>query len=93
MLLANDTGCIGRPGQTTTPVQIGGADLYGAFDFLLCGNFFNGAIDDVGLFDVALSSTDIQSIMNGGLLEVVGTTAVSPIASSATTWANIKIRY
>lgn len=57
------------------------------------GNFFNGAIDDVGLFDVALSSADIQSIMNGGLLEVVGTTAVSPIASSATTWANIKIRY
>jgi hypothetical protein len=69
--------------------RIGGIATAGATP----GNFFNGAIDDVGLFDVALSSTDIQSIMNGGLLEVVGTTAVSPAASSATTWANIKIRY
>ncbi|MFC1716602.1 LamG domain-containing protein [Candidatus Poribacteria bacterium] len=51
-------------------------------------SFFNGAIDDVGLFNTVLSVEDIQDIMSNGLLAVGA--AVSPADKFATTWARIK---
>jgi hypothetical protein len=48
---------------------------------------FDGLIDEVGIFNVALTETDIQNIMNKGLS---GATAVSPNSKLTTTWADIK---
>ncbi len=50
--------------------------------------FFNGTIDEVAVFNVALTENDINSIMTKGL-EAIGA-AVSPSGKLATTWAQIK---
>lgn len=56
------------------------------------GHHFNGLIDEVALFNVALSDSDIQSIMTKGLDKAIGITAVSPKDKLATVWATIKIQ-
>jgi hypothetical protein len=48
----------------------------------------DGIIDEVAVFNVALSENDIKSIMTKGL-EAIGT-AVSPKGQLTTTWAAIK---
>jgi hypothetical protein len=50
-------------------------------------NFFTGAIDEVGIFNVALSQDDIQMIMKEGLSKAL---AVSPSGKLATTWGSIR---
>jgi len=51
------------------------------------GEIFNGIIDEVAVFDVALTADDITSIMTNGLgVE----NAVSPLSRLATTWADLK---
>ena len=54
------------------------------------GRFFDGIIDDVSIFNVALTVDDIQDIMSDGLARATGITAVSPSGKLATTWAQIK---
>jgi len=47
-------------------------------------------IDDVSLFNVALTDAEIKSIMTDGLAETLGLTDVSPEEKLTTTWATIK---
>ncbi len=50
----------------TTPLNIGaGADYGGTF-------WFEGDIDDIGLWNLALSQEEIQDVMNNGVVPVVG---------------------
>ena len=49
--------------------------------------YFHGIIDEVFIFDVALSVTDIETIMDKGLSTV---SAVSPGDKLSTTWGQIK---
>jgi len=51
------------------------------------GEYFNGIIDDVAVFDVALTADDITSIMNKGLGSML---AVSQSGKLATAWGSIK---
>lgn len=53
-------------------------------------NLNAGAIDEVGIFDVLLEEDDIVDIMNLGLEEATGVTAVSSSGKLATTWAEIR---
>ena len=53
------------------------------------GNF-NGLIDDVALFDRALTEDEIKTIMDDGL--EAGALAVSPQGKAATTWGALKSR-
>ncbi len=53
---------------------------------------FNGIIDDVGIFNVALDEDDINDIMTDGLEETTGIAAVDASGKLATTWASIKAR-
>jgi hypothetical protein len=64
------------------PLVIGGDDR-GA------GVQVNGSVDEVGLFNRALSEEDVRSIMENGLKTA---TAVSPRGNLATTWAAIRSR-
>jgi hypothetical protein len=66
--------------------RIGGIATAGAVP----GNFFNGSIDEVALFNVALTVDDVQDIMNDGLEKATGITAVSPSGKLATTWSELK---
>lgn len=50
---------------------------------------YSGAIDEVGLFNKALSEEDINLIMSNGLATA---TSVNPKTKLATTWADVKSR-
>ncbi len=52
--------------------------------------WFDGVIDEVALFNVALTEDDIKSIMTRGLSS---TSAVSPSGKIALTWGTIKTDY
>lgn len=70
----------GKPDISPGPLSIGG-----------CPGFpypVKGIMDDVGLFNVALSEKDIKEIMDKGLAETA--LAVSPSGRLAVTWGNIK---
>lgn len=54
--------------------------------------FADGIIDDVGIFNVALSAADVKDIMNQGLAKIAGLAAVSPEGRLTTTWGEIKDR-
>jgi hypothetical protein len=55
-----------------------------------CGmRFGSGTVDEVAIFNVALSEDDIKEIYTKGL---TGITAVSPGGKLSTTWGNIKAR-
>ena len=54
------------------------------------GHPLDGAIDDVGIFNVALNGDDIKSIMEKGLKEELGIAAISPLGKIARIWANVK---
>jgi len=49
---------------------------------------YSGAIDEVGLFNQALSEQDINSIITNGLKS--SATPVTPKIKLATTWADVK---
>ena len=55
--------------------------------------FFEGAIDEIGIFNVDLDEDDIKTIMNQGLEKATGATAVSPTGSFTITWGQIKVQY
>ena len=51
---------------------------------------FNGLIDEVAIFNVALEEADIKDIMNEGLAAALGVTAVYPTGKLTTMWGSIK---
>ena len=52
----------------------------------------SATIDEVAIFNVALSEADIQDLMNNGL-SVSVLAAVEPADKLTTTWANVKTQY
>jgi len=74
------------PGANAFTVQIGAfnENLHGGG---YIGQFAPAAIDDVALFNVALTQTEIQSIVDKGLS---GALAVAPAGKLAVTWGSIK---
>ena len=68
--------------DTTGNVEIGGVAYKPVY--------FKGIIDEVAIFNVALSQEDIEAIMSKGLEVATGALAVAPAGKLATTWANAK---
>jgi len=71
------------------------ADYTGDTAPLHIGEFFDcckykGLVDEVAIFDVALTADDITSIMTKGLGVALSITAVSPSGKLTTTWSKIK---
>lgn len=54
---------------------------------------FQGTLDEVAIFNAALTKDDINSIMIDGLRVVMGVVAVSPSGKLSTTWGSIKGAY
>ncbi len=54
------------------------------------GYLFQGVMDEVAIFNVALTEDDIKNIMTNGLEKATGITAVFPSGRLATTWSSIK---
>lgn len=57
------------------------------------GDFYDGVLDEVALFNVALADDDILNIANNGLGKALGIAAVSCAGKLTTTWASIKAQY
>lgn len=51
---------------------------------------FNGTIDEVAIFNVALEEEDINEIMNDGLSVATGMSVAEPLGKLSTTWGGIK---
>jgi hypothetical protein len=56
------------------------------------GGFLKSLIDEVAVFNVALTQDEIKNIMNRGLARELGSIAVSNLDKLATTWSVIKCR-
>ncbi|MBM3237974.1 LamG domain-containing protein [Candidatus Poribacteria bacterium] len=54
--------------------------------------FYKGVVDDIAIFNAALSEDDIKSIMSQGLSRALGMTAVSHAGKLTTTWATVKVQ-
>ncbi len=75
---------------TVTFVQIGIGDLYEVppgFNYK-----FTGIVDEVAIFNKAIAESDIQDIMNEGLGNVMGITAVSSSGKATATWGEMKAK-
>ena len=70
-------------GRSDFNVNIGGCGIWDG-----TGNWFTGAMDEVGLFHAVLTDDDIADIMNNGLTALG--VAVEPAGKIAVTWANLK---
>ena len=75
----------GKPTANAEPINIG---VWGT------GGYFIGMLDDVAIFNVALSAADVKSISDTGLSAVLklgaGTSSVSPSAKLVATWGDLK---
>jgi len=80
--LDNEANFTDKPNVTDVPVIIGRTPS-GTYKL-------TGSVDEVAIFNVALSADDIKTIMVGGLRNTV--TAVFPKAKLVETWGNIKFR-
>jgi len=74
----------GTPDTNTAPVAIGGR-MDNSQPLL-------GIVDDIGLFSVALGEGDLKTIMEKGLDDTLGLTAVEPASKLTTTWGQLKQR-
>ena len=77
-------GASTRPGKvipTENPVEIG---RWGG------GSFFVGIIDEVAIFNSILSEENLQSIMERGLIKILGAESVLPTNLMTITWAELK---
>ena len=64
--------------------------LIGGWSIHALEQWYNGQIDEVAIFNVALDEDDIQTIMEKGLNEALGRLAVSSVGRLAATWGLIK---
>ena len=78
--LKGESAIGGQPDTHSSPLTIGGSVI----------NSYQGLIDEVGLFNVALTEDDIKIIMTEGLEKATGIAAVSSAGKLAATWAGIK---
>ena len=85
-LLWQDAG-LGQPGDRIHFQKIG--DAINKDEFAPAEPFhFEGLIDEVAVFDRALSQEEIQEMM-GGIADII---SVEPVGKLSTTWAEVKAR-
>lgn len=54
------------------------------------GELLEGMLDDIGLFNMALSVEDIENIMNDGIANTIGVTSVEPSSKLVSTWGSVR---
>lgn len=76
----------------TTPIDADDGPVFIGRDTCCDGRFGNAVIDEVAIFNVALSADEIQMMMENGLSALL-LTPVEPEGKLSTTWANVKQQY
>jgi len=80
----------GQQPRTTKPDTNDASLTIGAV-FETGGSPLKGALDEVGIFNVALKEGDINIIMKDGLKKTIGTKAVCQRDKLALTWGGMKL--
>ena len=75
----------GEPDAASVPIRIG---RWGQ-----AGHYPIGTIDEVAIFNIALTEEEINTIMTEGLKKALGVIAVGPSGKLAATWGRIKAQY
>ena len=76
----------------TTPIDAEDGPVFIGRDTCCDGRFGNAVIDEVAIFNVALSADEIQMMMENGLSALL-LTPVEPEGKLSTTWADVKQQY
>ncbi len=76
----------------TNPIDADDGELYIGRDTCCDGRFGDAIIDEVSIFNVALSAAEIKMIVDKGLSALL-LTSVEPEGKLSTTWANVKQQY
>lgn len=76
----------------TNPIDADDGELFIGRDTYCDGRFGDAVIDEVAIFNVALSAAEIKSMMDKGLSALL-LTAVDPQDKLSTTWADVKQQY
>ena len=74
------------------PIDADDGPLFIGRDTCCAGRFGNAIIDEVAIFNVALSAAEIQMMMDKGLSALL-LTPVEPEGKLSTTWAEVKEQY
>ena len=67
--------------------------VIGSASIVVPREYFQGGVDEVAIFNVALSEDEISEIMTEGLGALGFSTAVDPSGKLATTWATVKAQH
>jgi hypothetical protein len=90
MIAYMDAKAVGERATAVGPPAEAGSFMMGRF---LGGSYsYNGLLDEVVVFNVAIEQKDIETIMNKGIEVAEGGNAVSSAKKLATTWGIIKNR-
>ena len=76
----------------TNPLDADDGPVFIGRDTCCDGRFGDAVIDEVAIFSVALSESEIQMMMEKGLSALL-LTPVEPEGKLSTTWANVKQQY
>ena len=78
-------------GASAHSTKIGGGGIFGPGEFGAERDFFSGSIDELAIFNVALSLDDIKTLMAEGLesMGLLGQ-AVEPAGKLSVTWGELK---
>jgi hypothetical protein len=57
---------------------------------VIFGGGFVGSIDEVAIFNIAITQDDVKNIMDKGLKNAIGAKSVDPLSKLSITWGNIK---
>ena len=88
MMVYLDGEVVGERGSPGIPPAESGSFLMG--QFLGGGYFYKGLIDEVIVFEVALTQEDVKDTMNRGIEAALGGAAVSFAGKLASNWGAIK---
>lgn len=81
--LDNNADFAGKPDANDAPLMFGAMNIGS-------GHPYTGILDDVGIFNVALTEADINDIMKKGLGVATGLLPVSPLEKLAIVWCALK---
>ena len=76
----------------TNPIDADDGPVFIGRDTCCDGRFGEAVIDEVAIFNVALTASEIQTMMDKGLSALL-LTPVEPEGKLSTTWANVKQQY
>jgi hypothetical protein len=85
-----DGEVMAEAGGLSDPIADSGIDVYIGMSTYAVSDALKGVLDEVAIFNKALTEEEIQEIMTDGLEKATGILAVAPAGKLASAWGSIK---